>query len=101
MTIPHLTKYDRLALVLLGLILLVRLPLALLVAPPVVTDAQGYEAAAFRLAENGSFAFPLLSSGNWAVENGDLVVTEAGRVAHLSAPRNAYTLPGYPAFRAV
>ena len=72
-------RYDRLALMLLGLILLVRLPLALLVAPPVVTDAQGYEAAAFRLAENGSFAFPLLTSGNWAVEDGGLVVTEAGR----------------------
>ena len=100
-TIQRLTKYDRLALVLLGLILLVRLPIALLVTPPVVTDAQGYEAAAYRLAENGTFSFPLLTSGSWAIENGDLVVTEAGRVAHLSAPRNAYTLPGYPALRAV
>jgi len=100
MTARHLARCDRLALLLLGLILLVRLPLALLVAPPVVTDAQGYEAAAHRLAEKGSFSFPLLTSGNWAVENGNLVVTEAGRTAHLTAPRNAYTLPGYPAFRA-
>jgi len=35
------------------------------------------------------------------MEDDGLVVTEAGRVAHLSAPRNAYTLPGYPAFRAL
>ena len=85
---------------LLGVVLLVRIAMAVLVAPPVVTDAQGYEVAAFRLAENGSFAFPI-SSANWAIEDGGLVVTESGRVAHLSVPRNAYTLPGYPAFRAL
>lgn len=100
-TARRLSGYDRLALLVLALTLVARILIALWVAPPVVTDAQGYEAAAFRLAQNGTFAFPLLHSGAWAIENGDLVVTEAGRIANLSAPRNAYTLPGYPALRAL
>lgn len=100
MTAAALTRSDKLALFVLGILLLVRIPFALLVTPPVVTDAQGYEAAAFRLAETGSYGYPLMTSGHWATEQGNTVVTESGRTASLSDPPNAYTLPGFPAFRA-
>lgn len=101
MTASRVTRHDRTALLILGALLIIRLAVALLIAPPVYTDAQGYEAAAFRLSETGSFAYPLMTSDHWAMEDGELVVTEAGRVDLLADRANAYTLPGFSAYRAL
>lgn len=93
--------FTRLSLIILALLMVVRVTAAVFVAPQVVADAQGYDASALRLIANGSFAYPLYSSGDWGRVGGDLVVTDAGRASLLNAPRNAYTMPGFPAFLAV
>lgn len=94
-------RFSRTALLILGVLLVVRIAAAVFIAPDVVADAQGYDASALRLVATGSFAYPLYGSGDWARVGGNLVVTDAGRAALLSASPNAYTMPGFPAFLAI
>lgn len=86
--------------VLLATILVSRIAVALIYAPPVTNDQAGYEAAAHRLATSGSFAYPTSWSEAWSPSNDGLLVDGAGRLALAAEPRNAFTMPGYPAFRA-
>lgn len=86
----------RIALVVLVALTVVRVFAAVWIVPPVVADAQGYTASAMRLVRIGSFAYPLYTSGAWARDGRDLVITDEGDAALASAPRNAYTMPGYP-----
>lgn len=82
-------------------LLVLRVAVAVLVAPSPVADAQGYEAAAAKLATTGSFTYPLMGDAYWSDDDGSLVVDAEGREALRSAPPNAYTMPGYPVFRAL
>jgi len=79
---------------------IVRILAAAYLVPDVVADAQGYQASARRYEQTGTFAYPLYSSGAWERVSDDLIVSDAGQVAFLDAPRNAYTMPGYPVFLA-
>ncbi len=88
------------ALLVLLALLTVRVAAAVMIAPAVVADAQGYDASAIRLERTGTFAYPLYSDRYWSPTPDGPVVSSQGRDALLSAPRNAYTMPGYPAFLA-
>ncbi len=91
------TSTTRVAVAILLVMLIVRVASALLIVPPVVSDAQGYDASGYRLSRVGSFAYPLYDSGFWIRLDGELVIDDKAREQFLSAPANAYTMPGYPA----
>ncbi len=84
----------------LAVLLVVRVTAAIVVAPPVVADASGYDASAYRLLETGSFAYPLYHDAYWSPAGPDMTVDAAGKQELLTARPNAYTMPGYPAFLA-
>jgi len=95
----HLTARRVTALALMAL-LAMRLAAAAFIAPPVVADAQGYEAAAYRLAVNGTYSYP--GEEYWTrTEDDELIITEGDRRSFLSAPRSAFPMPGYPLFRSI
>jgi len=84
----------------LGLVLLVALVprllfVALNSAPPVRSDASGYDAAARRLVATGTYAFPV-GRALWSED----IVREDAWASYLAMPSNAWAMPGYSLFLA-
>ena len=84
----------------LALVLVVALVPRLLVvalgaAPPVRSDASGYDAAARRLLATGTYAFPV----GRALWSQDVVRADAWS-SYLAMPSNAWAMPGYSVFLA-
>lgn len=79
-------------------LLILRVIVAIVVAPMPVADAAGYDAAAIRLAKSGVYSYP---ARELTTVDGRITITPAGLAALMSAPPNAYTMPGYPAFLAL
>jgi 4-amino-4-deoxy-L-arabinose transferase-like glycosyltransferase len=59
-------------------------------APPVRSDASGYDAAARRLVATGTYAFPV-GRALWS----DDIVREDAWATYLGMPANAWAMPGY------
>lgn len=85
----------------LAILLVVRVFAAILIAPDIVSDAQGYRESARRLIETGTFAYPLYEDNLWARSvGGEPVFRDDGRPAFYATPSNAFVMPGYPVFLA-
>ncbi|NTU70938.1 MAG: glycosyltransferase family 39 protein [Coriobacteriia bacterium] len=100
---PQASSYrtSRTAIGILVVVLAIRLLAALFIIPTVTADAEGYEAAAIRVFETGSFAYPPMTSSYWeTTSDGVLRVSQAGHALLGGIERNAYTMPGYPIVRA-
>lgn len=87
------TRFGTIAIITL---LALRLVAALVVAPPVVADAAGYEASALRLGTTGTFAFPEWNSGVWTIESEGHVIHQDDYERFLTHEPNAWLMPGYP-----
>ena len=86
-------------LIALALLLALRLLAAVLIAPEVVADGQGYTASARRLLETGTYAYPMYGETFWTRTADDaLVFRDSAREEFHAAPSNAFTMPGYPVF---
>lgn len=95
------TKTRRALALALGALLIVRLAAAVLIAPPVVADGQGYTASARRLLDTGTYAYPMYGETFWErTAEGALVFRSTAQQAFNDAPPNAFTMPGYAVFLA-
>lgn len=94
-------KSRRTLAIALGALLIVRLAAAVLIAPPVVGDGQGYTASARRLLDAGTYAYPMYGEMFWErTAEGALVFRATEQRAFNAAPPNAFTMPGYAVFLA-